>query len=95
MQKQHAALRQKEAELEKALTRVAEVEKVLAERDVELGKLKEDVKQWEEEISHRTIEKFLNSVAFIEAARISCTNLTKAAIYKELKKLTKIYPFNP
>lgn len=95
MQKQHAALLKKEAELEKALARVAEVEKELAECDFELGKLKENVKQQEEELSSQTIKKFLSSVAFTEAARIPCTNLTKASIYKELKKLSAIYPFDP
>lgn len=37
----------------------------------------------------------MNSVAFTHAARVSCNNMTKVAIYKALKKLSKMYPFDP
>lgn len=88
-------LTQKEDELARACARVAEVERELAVRNEELGKMKENAKCREEEVSRRTLDEFLNSMAFTDAARIATGNLTKAAIYKELKKLSKVYPFDP
>lgn len=95
IQRQQAALVGTEAELAEAKARVAEVEKELAAHTRQLEKQKEENEQQKEELPRATIVNFLASNAFTEAATISCKNLMKASIYKELKKLSKIYPFDP
>lgn len=65
--------------MQAAVAKVAEMKKGLANRDLELSKLKGLIKQQKEELPRQTIEKFLKSRAFTVAAQISCENLIKAA----------------
>ena len=95
MQKQQAALKQSEADLAKANARAVEAEKRLASQEAEVNKLAAKAKKQEEELPRQTLAKFLTSRAFTTAARISCDNFIRAAIYRELKDLSELYPFDP
>jgi hypothetical protein len=95
LQRQHASLKQKEAELAEALAKVAGMEKELVERDRQLEETQAALKTQKEELPRKAVEKFLGSQAFTVASQISCDGLISATIYDELRRLSDVYPFSP
>jgi hypothetical protein len=95
LQRQHASLKQKEAELAEALAKVAGMEKELVERDHQLEEIQAALRTQKEELPRKAVEKFLGSQAFTVASQISCDGLISATIYDELRRLSEVYPFSP
>jgi hypothetical protein len=95
LQRQHASLKQKEAELAEALAKVAGMEKELVERDHQLEEIQAALKTQKEELPRKAVEKFLGSQAFTVASQISCDGLISATVHDELRRLSDMYPFSP